>query len=30
MNPSAAPADKIQEAVDVCPVNCIHWADEPE
>jgi acyl-CoA synthetase (AMP-forming)/AMP-acid ligase II len=23
-------ADKIQEAVDVCPVNCIHWADEPE
>ena len=30
MNPSGAPADKIQEAVNACPVNCIHWADEPE
>ena len=30
MNPSGAPADRIQEAIDACPVNCIHWADEPE
>ena len=30
MNPSGAPATKIQAAVDACPVNCIHWADEPE
>jgi ferredoxin len=30
MNPSGAPAAKIQEAVDACPVNCIHWADAPE
>jgi ferredoxin len=30
MNPSGAPLAKIQEAVDACPVNCIHWADEPE
>ena len=29
MNPSGAPAAKIQEAVDACPVQCIHWADEP-
>ncbi|MDP2046838.1 MAG: ferredoxin, partial [Deltaproteobacteria bacterium] len=30
MNPSGAPEDKIQEAIEACPVNCIHWADEPE
>ena len=30
MNPSGAPTAKIQEAMDVCPVQCIHWADEPE
>jgi ferredoxin len=30
MNPSGAPTDKIQEAIDACPVQCIHWADEPE
>jgi len=29
MNPSGAPAAKIQAAMDACPVNCIHWADEP-
>jgi ferredoxin len=30
MNPSGAPTDKIQEAIDACPVQCIHWADEME
>jgi len=30
MNPGGASEDKIQEAIDVCPVNCIHWADEME
>jgi ferredoxin len=30
MNPLGAPVAKIQEAVEACPVNCIHWADEPE
>ncbi len=29
MNPLGAPDDKIQEAMDACPVLCIHWADEP-
>ncbi len=24
-NPSGAPEDKIQEAIDGCPVQCIHW-----
>lgn len=24
-NPVGAPEEKIQEAVDSCPVNCIHW-----
>jgi ferredoxin len=28
MNPGGAPADKIQEAMDACPVQCIHWSDE--
>jgi ferredoxin len=28
INPGGAPDDKIQEAVDSCPVSCIHWADE--
>jgi ferredoxin len=28
MNPSGAPADKIQEAMDACPTQCIHWAGE--
>ena len=22
---SGAPEDRIQEAIDSCPVNCIHW-----
>ncbi len=28
INPGGAPDDKIQEAIDACPVTCIHWADE--
>jgi ferredoxin len=28
LNPGGAPADKIQEAIDICPVSCINWADE--
>ena len=28
INPGGAPDDKIQEAIDICPVSCIHWADE--
>ncbi|MCM1982772.1 ferredoxin [Lyngbya confervoides] len=24
------PEDKIQEAIDTCPVNCIHWVDYPQ
>ncbi len=28
INPGGAPDDKIQEAIDSCPVSCIHWADE--
>jgi ferredoxin len=27
MFPEGAPAEKIQEAIDICPVHCIHWAD---
>ncbi|OGP70119.1 MAG: ferredoxin [Deltaproteobacteria bacterium RBG_13_60_28] len=30
MNPGGAEAEKIQEAVDACPVSCIHWEDEME
>jgi ferredoxin len=30
MNAAGAPEEKIQEALDSCPVNCIHWADEME
>jgi ferredoxin len=26
-NPDGAPEDKIQEAIDTCPVQCIHWED---
>ncbi|HWI41367.1 MAG TPA: ferredoxin, partial [Verrucomicrobiae bacterium] len=26
-DPQGAPEDRIQEAVDACPVNCIHWND---
>ncbi|MEW6657434.1 MAG: ferredoxin [Thermodesulfobacteriota bacterium] len=28
LNPGGAPEEKIQEAMDACPVSCIHWADE--
>jgi ferredoxin len=28
MNPAGATTDKIQEAIEACPVQCIHWADE--
>ncbi|MBJ6724038.1 ferredoxin [Geomesophilobacter sediminis] len=24
-DPQGAPEEKIQEAMDSCPVNCIHW-----
>lgn len=24
-NPVGAPEEKIQAAIDACPVNCIHW-----
>jgi len=24
-NPAGAPEEKIQEAIDSCPVQCIHW-----
>lgn len=24
-DPAGAPEEKIQEAIDACPVNCIHW-----
>ncbi len=24
-NPAGAPEEKIQEAIDSCPVACIHW-----
>jgi len=26
-DPSGAPEGKIQEAIDACPVACIHWED---
>lgn len=28
INPTGAEEAKIQEAIDACPVQCIHWADE--
>ncbi|OGP70118.1 MAG: ferredoxin [Deltaproteobacteria bacterium RBG_13_60_28] len=28
INPQGAPEEKIQEALDQCPAQCIHWADE--
>jgi ferredoxin len=28
INPTGAPEEKIQEAIDDCPVQCIHWSDE--
>lgn len=24
-NPAGAPEDKIQEVIDSCPAECIHW-----
>ena len=27
INPHGAPEDKIQEAMDQCPVQCIHWQE---
>jgi ferredoxin len=26
-NPTGAPEEKIQEAIDSCPVQCIHWEE---
>jgi ferredoxin len=26
-NPDGAPEEKIQEAIDTCPVQCIHWEE---
>jgi ferredoxin len=26
-NPAGAPPEKIQEAIDGCPVQCIHWEE---
>jgi ferredoxin len=28
INPHGAPGEKIQEAIDQCPVQCIHWQEE--
>jgi ferredoxin len=28
INSHEAPEEKIQEAMDQCPVQCIHWQDE--
>ena len=30
INPHGAPEEKIQEAMDQCPVQCIHWQQEEE
>jgi ferredoxin len=27
-NPNGASEDEIQEAIDSCPVECIHWEEE--
>jgi len=27
INPEGAPEEKIQETIDNCPVECIHWED---
>lgn len=26
-NPDGDPEDAIQEAIDICPANCIHWEE---
>ncbi len=28
VNPGGASEDKIQEAMDACPVQCLHWTAE--
>lgn len=30
INPGGGSEEKIQEAIDACPVLCIHWANEME
>jgi ferredoxin len=27
INPQGCPQEKIEEAVELCPVHCIHWED---
>jgi ferredoxin len=27
IKPAGGPADLIQEAMDTCPVSCIHWEE---
>ena len=27
INPYGSDEDKVQEAMDICPVNCIHWEE---
>jgi ferredoxin len=28
INPGGGSEDKIQEAIDACPVQCIHWTNQ--
>jgi ferredoxin len=28
VNPGGADADKIEEAIEACPVNCISWSED--
>jgi ferredoxin len=28
VNPGGGSEDKIQEAIDACPVQCIHWTNQ--
>jgi len=28
LKPEGGPEDLIQEAIDTCPVSCIHWEDD--
>ncbi|MDK2889306.1 MAG: ferredoxin [Thermoanaerobacter sp.] len=28
VNPQGAGEDEIQEAIDMCPAQCIHWKEE--
>ena len=27
INPEGCPAGKIEEAMEICPVHCIHWEE---